>query len=265
MTDRRSWYHTIDLPGGPTPGYYDTRRAPSFVPWPAAVSGGRCLDVGAFDGFWAFEMERRGAAEVVAIDLDDPRKLDWPYDRREWGPAAIEQWASGRGPGFAEAAAALGSKAKWAARSVYELDPEVDGTFDVVFCGALLLHLRDPVLALERMRAVCKGSLVLAEAIDPPLELFVPWLPAAHLYPERDEWWRVNSAGLVRMVHVAGFRVGRVAKRFVVPLGAGAPADHRISRLSGLAARRPGRRGILTRSLVAEPRPPTEADLRRDE
>jgi hypothetical protein len=67
VPERRTWYHTIDLPGrGPTPGYFDTRRAPAHVPWPRQLSGGRCLDVGTFDGFWAFEMERRGAFEVVA-------------------------------------------------------------------------------------------------------------------------------------------------------------------------------------------------------
>ena len=41
----------------------------------------RALDVGTWDGFWAFEMERRGA-EVTALDLDDERDLDWPADRR---------------------------------------------------------------------------------------------------------------------------------------------------------------------------------------
>ena len=45
-------------------------------PVPADLSGLRCLDVGTMDGFWAFEMERRGAASVTAIDLDDPNALD---------------------------------------------------------------------------------------------------------------------------------------------------------------------------------------------
>ena len=36
---------------------------------PASLAGKTALDVGTADGFWAFEMERRGAARVVAIDL----------------------------------------------------------------------------------------------------------------------------------------------------------------------------------------------------
>jgi tRNA (mo5U34)-methyltransferase len=213
--------------------------------------------VGTFDGFWAFEMERRGAGEVVAIDVDDAHALDWPYDRTEWGPSSIEEWGSGRGPGFREAARLKNSAAKRVNRSVYDLDPAVDGLFDVVLCGALLLHLRDPVLALERMRSVCRGALVLVESVDPRLDLFARRIPAAAFAPEPDEWWRVNSAGLVHMTDIAGFRVTQLSRRFLVPLGPGAPADLRLTAWSGIAAGRPGRRGLLTRAVVASPRPPT--------
>src|SRR5579872_3409662 len=76
------WYHTIELPGGiVTPGEYDHRPIVSKVPLPERLDGLRCLDVGTHDGFWAFEMERRGAAEVVAIDVEDPSELDWPEPR----------------------------------------------------------------------------------------------------------------------------------------------------------------------------------------
>jgi tRNA (mo5U34)-methyltransferase len=260
VPERRSWYHTIDLPGrGPTAGYFDTRGAPAHVPWPAQLAGRRCLDVGTFDGFWAFEMERRGASEVVACDLDDPQQIDWAYDHRRSGPASIGDWGSGRGPGFAEAAAALGSKAKWLARSAYDLDPERDGTFDVVLCGALLLHLRDPVRALEAMRSVCSGWLVLVEAVDPLLEVVARRQPAARLRPASDEWWRVNSAGLCQLAATAGFRVEQVGRRFLVPHGKGAPPDHRLSPLAGFLAGRPGHRGLLTRAILAGPRPPHDA------
>src|SRR4051794_30291253 len=77
-----AWYHTIDLGSGVvTPGFYDTVATVSRFPFPASLDGKRCLDVGTSDGFWAFEMERRGAASVVAIDLDDPADYDWPHPR----------------------------------------------------------------------------------------------------------------------------------------------------------------------------------------
>lgn len=255
---RRTWYHTLELPDGSvTPGYFDTRDAPAHVPWPDRLEGGRCLDVGTFDGFWAFEMERRGAGEVVAIDVTDPSAIDWPFDRRQWGPEAIREWGSERGPGFHEAAALLQSGVKHVDRSVYDLDPANDGEFDVVLCGALLLHLRDPVRALEAMRSVCRGHLVLVEAIDAELELRARGIAAATFAPERDEWWRPNSAALQRLVHVAGFEVTALGDRFLVPLGRGAPKEHRMPLITGLVARSPGKRGLVMRAVVARPRPPT--------
>src|SRR2546429_10019624 len=77
------WYNTLELgPGMETPGWHDTRPIVNQVPFPASLEGKRCLDVGTFDGFWAFEMERRGAAEVVAIDILNPDEWDWPLGSR---------------------------------------------------------------------------------------------------------------------------------------------------------------------------------------
>src|SRR5215212_12012394 len=71
------WYHTIELaPGVITPGYVDMRPVAERL-LPDDLSGKRALDIGTFDGFWAFEMERRGA-EVTAIDVDDVQQYDWP-------------------------------------------------------------------------------------------------------------------------------------------------------------------------------------------
>ena len=256
----RVWYHTVELPDGTTtPGWFDTRAAPRCVPWPAGVRGGRCLDVGTFDGFWAFEMERRGAAEVVAIDVDDPVALDWSFDQRQGGPEAVLAWGNQRGPGFADLAARLRSAVTRVDRSVYDLTPEVDGTFDVVLCGSLLLHLRDPVRALEAMRGVCRGELVLVEALDPLLDLVARRVPCARVAPGWDQWWRVNGAGLRKLADVAGFEVVVAGPRFLVPYGPGAPANLRFGRLDSLAARRIGTRGQLHQAVRARPRAPRPA------
>ena len=85
-----------------------------------------------------------------------PGQWDWPVDAP---PAAIAELRARHegGTGFPIAREALGSRVERMARSIYALDPEVDGRFDLVYVGSLLLHLRDPVGALERARAVCRG------------------------------------------------------------------------------------------------------------
>src|SRR5689334_16375741 len=71
------WYHTLELaPGVVTEGMFDLRPAIGRYHLPERLDGLRVLDVGTWDGFWAFEMERRGAAEVVGIDLESERDID---------------------------------------------------------------------------------------------------------------------------------------------------------------------------------------------
>ena len=141
----RFWYHTIDVaPGVATKGWFDLRPVVDLMPWPN-VAGKRCLDIGTFDGFLAFELERRGAAEVVAIDVEDHLQWDWPPDYRS-ADLARDPGFSGppKGAGFRLAKELMGSTVEWRPLSIYDLDPDEIGTFDVVVCGSLLLHLRDP-------------------------------------------------------------------------------------------------------------------------
>jgi tRNA (mo5U34)-methyltransferase len=250
------WYHTIDLPGrGPTPGYFDTRGAP--VPLPERLDGKRCLDVGTYDGYWAFEMERRGAAEVVAIDALDPHRWDWPGDAT---PEAIRTMAADKQAGaFDVARDALGSSVRRRDRSVYDLNPVRDGAFDVIYCGSLTLHLRDPVGALMAIRSVCRGILVYEDVIDLPLSALMPRRPAASLDGRaRPWWWKVNAAGLVRMAEAAGFEVLEGPRRFFVPFGAGAPELRvRLRRLhtrAGWAEALLARKGAARAAVVARPR-----------
>src|SRR5881398_852835 len=151
------WYHTIEVaPGVVTPGWFDLRSVVERMPWPD-VRGKRCLDVGTYDGFLAFELERRGAAAVVATDISDHSQWDWPHAERERGAEYLAQVAGQKGRGFEIARSALGSSVEKREISVYDLSPEAVGAFDVVVCGSLLLHLKDPVRALEAVRSVCRG------------------------------------------------------------------------------------------------------------
>lgn len=235
------WYHTLQLgPDAATPGLFDLRPVVDRLPWPD-VRGKRCLDVGTYDGFLAFELERRGAAEVVAIDIEDHSRWDWPARTRALGPARIAEMVGQRkGLGFDIAKDTLGSSVERVERSVYDLDPAKDGRFDVVVCGSLLLHLRDPVRALDAIRGVCGGSFLSAEQIDSRLTLLSPKRPVAWFRGgERVQWWIPNVAGHRLMVESGGFRVIAAPRRYRVPLGEGHPARRR--------------RGLAHSALLAEP------------
>ena len=216
------WYHTLELaPGVVTPGWLDTRAIVDRIPFPESLAGKRCLDVGTFNGFWAFEMERRGAEQVVAIDVLEPRAWDWPARAEQQTIDAIATRQAG-GRGFDIAKRELGSAVERLDRSVYELDPDELGTFDVVYLGSLLIHLRDPVRALERVRAVCSGTLIVVDGIDPFLSLVMRRRPVATLEGlARPWWWYPNVAALVRMVEGAGFDLVSPPRRLYVPPGSG--------------------------------------------
>jgi tRNA (mo5U34)-methyltransferase len=221
--EAHSWYHTLELaPGVVTPGWFDTRALAPTLPWPQ-LRGRRCLDIGTFDGFWAFAMERGGAAEVVAVDLLDPQAWDWPPDTRPETVAAVGE-RKRRGEGFEVARAALGSSVTRVERSVYDLTPATNGTFDVVYLGSLLLHLRDPLRALAAVRSVLRpdGELLVVDAIDLPRSLTLPRLPVATLDGVgRPWWWKPNLAGLARMVEVSGLEVVGAPRRVWMTPGDG--------------------------------------------
>jgi tRNA (mo5U34)-methyltransferase len=206
----RSWYHTIDLGDGVvTDGWFDLRPYVSRYGLPERLDGLRALDVGTWDGFWAFELERRGA-DVVALDLDDERELDWPPRRR---PSQFSDQP--RGAGFALAKELLDSKVERLVGSIYTARPEDLGRFDLVFCGSVLVHLRDQLLALERIAGLCRGRLVLTEPYDRRAWL-LPGAYARYLADRESSvvFWMPSLRAWRRMVWSAGFDSVRVHDRF---------------------------------------------------
>jgi len=217
QASRYDWYHTLELaPGVVTAGMFDHRPHVGRYGLPADLTGKRCLDVGTMDGFWAFEMERRGAAEVVAIDVADPAALDWPASLRAGHEKRMDETKEQR---FALAQDALGARVRREVLSVYELSPAL-GTFDVVFCGDLLLHLKDPVTAVENIRSVCRGLAVIANPIV--RFRFRDRRPMA-TFDGVDEfvYWTTNLAGLVRLVRSGGFASVEPSASFSVPFSDG--------------------------------------------
>lgn len=223
QVDALDWYHTFDLPGGiTTPGLFDHRTVVSKLPIPASLAGQRCLDAASADGFFAFEMARRGAAEVVSVDLADTTRQDWQTgprdeDRRRRG--------SGRASGAFELVRdALGLDVTRVDRSLYELSADDLGTFDFVFMGNILLHLSDPARALLAVRSVTGGVLLSFEAISMPMTLLRPLTPTAQLWHEdHPQWWTPNLAGHRRLLHAGGFEIVERGGPLFQPFGARMP------------------------------------------
>lgn len=185
------WWHTIDLGDGiVTPGRDETPARWPLLGLPESLAGLTVLDVGAWDGFYSFEAERRGAARVVATD-----EYAW-------------QHLGSRRRGFDLAHRALRSSVEAREVDVMDLSPEAaGGTFDLVLFLGVLYHLRDPVTALERVASVTGDQLVLETHVDMlrhrgPAAAFYP---GTELYGDATNWWGPNVPALLGMLWVAGF------------------------------------------------------------
>ncbi|HWL17600.1 MAG TPA: methyltransferase domain-containing protein [Opitutus sp.] len=186
------WFHRIDLGDGVvTPGLDDTPAKLRRVKLPESLAGKSVLDIGAWDGFFSFEAERRGASRVVAVD-----SYSWNGDG--WGSKAS----------FELARRVLNSKVEDRDREVLQLTPQDPGTFDVVLFLGVLYHMRHPLLALETVAALTKQLLILETKVD-----LLAWrTPAMAFYVGRElnndptNWWAPNVAGLRDMLRAVGFR-----------------------------------------------------------
>jgi len=245
------WWHTIEVaPGVVTPGGWDLRATAERLPWPPTLAGKRCLDIGTMDGFWAFELERRGAGDVVASDVLDSARLDrFVADRRRG-----ERYRRPSERNFALAAELLGSQLELRDLNVYELDPDQVGQFDLVVMGYVLQMLRDPLRGLEAVRRVCRGHLIVLDTVSRPLELLPA--PLARLDARRDgsEWFVFNRRGLRKALELAGWVV-----EDATPLLRDRPGPAVAARGHALRLRAMHALGIRGRSAAIRARPLDQA------
>jgi tRNA (mo5U34)-methyltransferase len=180
-------YHSIELPDGSVlPGLQSVehlRWRLSLFGLPEDLRGKRVLDIGAWDGWFSFECERRGA-DVVAVDCVE---LDT----------------------FLEAKELLGSRVEYLALDMAELTAQRLGRFDIVLFLGVLYHLRHPLLGLERVLELCTDtalveSFVIArEARDVPAVM--EFYERTELGGQLDNWCGPSPECLVAMCHSAGF------------------------------------------------------------
>jgi tRNA (mo5U34)-methyltransferase len=147
-----TWYHSIRLGNAVTPGICP----PSAEEWtaralPADLTGKTVLDVGAWDGYFSFEAERRGASRVLAID-----SLQGPEHKVV------------KAAGFEYAKAFLHSAVDFKVMDVADVGGLYE-TFDLIFFLGVYYHLHDPIeafrLLFDRLRP---GGLLVLEGLVLP-------------------------------------------------------------------------------------------------
>jgi tRNA (mo5U34)-methyltransferase len=229
-----SWYHSIDLGGGiVTPGNpvnrdLVARGLPEFA-------GKSVLDIGAWDGFYSFLAERRGARRVVALDhyawcVDFEARLEYwrscqkagqlPDHGRDMTDFYRPDTMPGR-RGFELARDVLGSGVEPVVGDFMQVSPDELGRFDVVLFLGVLYHVREPLTALERIRLLTDEVAVIeTEAVDGPglgRARLLEFHPGGELGGDHTNWFVPTEAALHALCSAAGFR--RVETRLGPPTG----------------------------------------------
>ena len=189
------WHQRFELaPGVWTPGTSPVAWLCETAGLPPDLSGQTVLDVGTTNAGTAFELERRGASRVVAVDIYDP---DW------FGVRALSAF--------------LDSKVEYVQASVYELSWRFQERFDLVIFWGVLYHLRHPLLALDNLRAVAAGRVSLETAIcdfelppDQRERTLARFYRLDELGADGSNWFAPTIAALTEWCVSSGFEVGRV-------------------------------------------------------
>jgi tRNA (mo5U34)-methyltransferase len=182
------WYHSFQLPDGRVIEGWQSlahlRARLERFPIPDDLRGKRVLDIGCWDGWFSFEMERRGA-EVVAADI-------------------VERDT------FLTVREALGSKVQFVLSDVYQLTPDRVGRFDIVLFFGVLYHLKHPLLALERVCALTTDlalveSFVTDDGSLPAAPPVMEFYETSELLGRFDNWCGPNTSCLLAFCRTAGF------------------------------------------------------------
>ncbi|HEY3944555.1 MAG TPA: DUF1698 domain-containing protein [Solirubrobacteraceae bacterium] len=196
------WFHTFALnraEGIYTPGAArDHRYRVSALP--EDLAGMSVLDVGCFDGFYAFLAERRGAERVVAVDNEQYRL--WVASR--WG-VELEG-----GEGYRAVHRLLGSAVDYRRMDAFALD-RLEERFDFVYCFGILHRVENPLglLRVLRGRTVSGGTVLVETYGVGPEDRNGPAIRCSQpgeVYA-RDEfvYWGFGDDGLERLARIAGF------------------------------------------------------------
>ena len=206
------FYHTMDLPGhGTIQGMWDHRGTADVFLGRTDFRGKTVLDVGPGSGFWAFEMERRGA-QVTALELGVDDNWDLvPHQSIDLDLIAEER----RGAIIAVANSlifgkcALKSPLKIVRGNCYYA-PSLVGKVDIALMGNILQHLRDPFLGIERVADRVTERLIISETLWVEDDAFMN-SASLRLIPRFDEpgvnhsWYQVSPVFVGETLKILGF------------------------------------------------------------
>jgi len=208
------FYHTMDVPNhGTIHGEWDLRGRETSYLGNISLQGKRVLEVGTASGHLCFTMERMGA-EVVAYDLSDEQEWDIvPYAGYDYGKHISQRKEHMRriNNGFWIAHRTYNSHVKVAYGTVYEIPDDI-GQFDICTFGSILLHLRDPFLALQRVSAHVKETAVVTD-VAPTLtddrllagSRLIEFLPKASQCSPIETWWKLSPELVSEFLQILGF------------------------------------------------------------
>jgi tRNA (mo5U34)-methyltransferase len=207
------WFHTFALNrerGLYTPGVArDHRYRVPFLP--TSFAGERVLDVGTFDGFYAFLAEHRGAARVVAVDNE--QYVSWV--RARWG---IELRG---GEGFMTIAELLGSHVEYRRGDALAL--EYGERFDVVLCFGILHRVENPLGLLRRLTALLvPGGRLLVETYGiagqgkTDARTIEVQQPGSVYAGDEYVYWGFGAGGLAALAELAGLTAASIDGTVVV-------------------------------------------------
>jgi tRNA (mo5U34)-methyltransferase len=222
------WFHTFNLDGDVyTRGVArDHRYRLPFLP--DDLTGRSVLDVGTFDGFYAFLAEARGARRVVAVDNEQYKH----WVRARWG-VELEG-----GEGFRTVAELLDSKVAYRRIDAFALD-ELGERFNLILCFGILHRVDNPLGLLSVLRRCLEpaGELLLETYgvgdqrlnTDAAIHVCEP----GEVYARDDYvYWGFTGASVDRLARHAGFVGATVLDapmidghpRIICRLDAGRPA-----------------------------------------
>ena len=189
------WWHQIELDGVTTKGPDDSKEKLQAIQMPKDLKGKKVIDVGAWDGFFSFEAERRGAI-VLAVDT-----VMWREEHKTF---------TTKKRGFNFARKILNSKIKDKEVEINDLSKKIVGEFDLVLCLGILYHMENPLGMCRKMSDICAdgGMLILETHCDGLNE----HRPGMIFYPKNEwnndseNWWGPNIKCVQDMLKVAGFK-----------------------------------------------------------